>query len=59
MWSVTVGPTAVSRELIAKTGTMASDTVITTVSQNSAVEPSTLSVARYSGSSDQTSDMSR
>jgi len=59
MWSVMVGLTAVRTELMAKTGTTANDTVMTSVSQNSAVDPSTLTVARYSGSSDHTSDISR
>jgi len=59
MWSVMVGLTAVRSELMAKTGTTASETVMTTVSQNNVVDPSTLTVARYSGSNDHTSDISR
>ena len=54
-----VGLTAVRSELMAKTGTIASSTVMTSVSQNNAVDASTLTVAWYSGSSDQTSDISR
>lgn len=59
MRSVMVGLMPATSELMAKTGTTTSETEMTTVSQNNAVEPNTLTVDWYSGSSDHTSDITR
>ena len=54
-----VGLIAVTSELTANTGTTTRDTEMTSVSQNNGVDPNTLTVAWYSGSSDHTSDITR
>ena len=59
MRSVMVGLMPVMSELTAKTGTTTNEMEMTRVSQNSAVDATTLTVAWYSGSSDHTSDNTR